>query len=96
MTRKQMYNYMGYPHKLPSCSGKARYSSEAEAVAAMLDHQRKIVCDGMDVYWCWMHQCWHKGHTDKRWWNNRQLEESVAFFERVKPHRVQVSSLSRQ
>ena len=48
-----MYNYMGYPHKLPSCDRKARYSSQAEAIAAMLDHQRQIVCDGMDVYWCW-------------------------------------------
>ena len=96
MTKKQMYNYMGYPHRLSSCNGKARYPSQAEAVEAMLDHQRQIVCDGMDVYWCWMHQCWHKGHTDKSWWNNRQLEESVAFFERMKPHRVRVSSLSRQ
>ena len=91
-----MYNYMGYPHKLSSCNGKARYSSHAEAVAAMLDHQRQIVCDGMDVYWCWTHQCWHKGHTDKRWWNNRQLEESVTFFERMAPIGVRMTAFSRQ
>jgi len=80
MTRKELYQSISYKRSGPSCESKTRYAGRADAVAAVFEHERRYVCEGMNLYRCKLHRCWHIGHRDKRRRAIKALRQSIEWF----------------
>lgn len=47
-----------------TCRKRRRSRHEAERIAA--EYNRRVVFGTLNNYWCWRHNAWHVGHSDKR------------------------------
>jgi len=52
-----------------SCEGKRQYSTQTDAMAAMLFFQKKFHDPNLTVYKCRFGNHWHFGHVQGRSWH---------------------------
>ena len=50
--------------KWRTCKKKSHSLQEAERI--VVEYHRRVVFGTLNYYWCWRHDAWHVGHSDKR------------------------------
>ena len=78
---QEIFRMINFSHRDRSCNHKRRYSGRSAAERAALDHRERVVCRGINVYWCSFHSCWHIGHPGNRRAAYLQLMADVSWFE---------------
>ena len=81
MRAQEALQVIGFSRRGHSCNHKARYPDSDAAEHAALDHRARVVCRGIDVYWCGLHFCWHIGHPGNRRAAHLQIIDDMSWFE---------------
>ena len=81
MGAQEVFQAIQFSPRGRTCNHKIRYSERTVAERAALGHRQRVVCRGINVYWCSFHCCWHIGHPGNRQTARLQLTADVSWFE---------------